>query len=158
MVAVDGSVRWFDGFKKGGFASVWGDKSHILNRQKISNLEPLSYIQELEGILLAIQTAVSHNIDFILILVDNKASLETAKLIISEPRREDYLVLSNNNVDIAKFLNKIGNLSKDKNIKLLHLHSHTGIPGVFTRMNSLADSVANEILDVTYEFKQSIQV
>ena len=47
VVAVDGSVRWFDGFKKGGVASIWGDKSHILNRQKISNLEPLSYIHEL---------------------------------------------------------------------------------------------------------------
>ena len=70
VCAIDGSSRWFSSIKRGSFSVVFG-VDHVLNRAEISHLEPLSYIQELEGTVLALKTADLNGIYELLIITDN---------------------------------------------------------------------------------------
>ena len=125
--------------------------NHELNRAEISNLEPISYVQELEGTLLAIKTADINNIVELLIITDNLAAMNTAQMVINEPNREDYDKLAGENQSVSKLLEEISKRSKGKKIVLQHIHYHKSLPGQFSTLNALAESLCKRELDLAFQ-------
>ena len=151
--AVDGSTKWYSGFKKSSFCAVFNN-NHPLNQAEISELEPISYIAELQGIKLILRVADKHNIFPLLIIIDNLPALEAANTVIQNPNRKDFEDLSSNREDITNILRDISELAKDRNIKLVHIKSHKSIPGTYSRLNALADMTCKRILDINYQITQ----
>ena len=151
--AVDGSSKWFSGFKKASFCAVFNN-NHPLNHAEISELEPISYVAELQGIRLILRIADKHNIFPLMIIIDNLPALEAASIAIKNPNRIDFEDLSSNREDIAEILREIGELSRDREIKLQHIKSHKSIPGTHSRINALADMLCKRILDINYQIAQ----
>ena len=106
---------------------------HPLNQAQISTLTPISFIQELQGIRLALVTADTHNIYPLLILIDNKPALEIADQIIKNPDRTDLDELASHKEEVTNILKDIKDLAKDKNIKLQHIKAHKSIPSTMSR-------------------------
>ena len=155
LCATDGALKNYQGFKRGSYSVAFAI-DHPLNTARVTNMLPVIFIQELEGIELALEISQRHELWPLIILVDNQTAMTLAECILHQDRN-DFLDLSKNRSEVAELLERIASY-KTRDIKFKHIHSHTGIPTTNMKLNSVADRIANQILEVTYETAAEAEV
>ena len=147
LIATDGSIKARHGRKIAGAAIAFGHGSP-LNTSRIVLNNSSTLFPETSAILLALQTAKSHQLTSVLIITDSAAALKffVASIkanITSSDTLQNFLA---NHPDLQTACTQFKDLSKSFHflaIRWQKAHTNSHVYDTYSDLNSIADSLAN---------------
>ena len=77
--------------------------------------------------------------------------MNIAQAVINDHKREDFENLAGGNQSVSDLLKQMSKLSENKKISFQHILSHKSLPGQFSTLNALADSLCKREPDIAFE-------